>query len=168
MLSGGQDVPTHQCPSATIKLNRIETNTSPLAKAFLDAGRLTGHRQADLNQWPSDSVGGLMASENLIDTKDGTRWSSYGSYLLPALQRPGPENLHVLAGSNVNKLVWKGNQVVGVQYVDKKKRRKLVRVRKEVILSAGTIKTTQLLQLSGIGPSHVLEPLNVICCNGLF
>ena len=152
----------HQCPSATIKLDRIDANTAPIAKAFLEAGRLTGHRQADLNQWSSDN-GGLMASENLIDTKDGTRWSSYGSYLLPALQRPGLENLHVLSGSNVNKVVWRGNQVVGVQYVDKKKRRKLVRARKEVILSAGTIKTTQILQLSGIGPSHVLEPLNVIC-----
>jgi len=151
----------HQCPSATIKLDRIDAITAPIAKAFLEAGRLTGHHQADLNQWSSDN-GGLMASENLIDIKDGTRWSSYGSYLLPALQRPGPENLHVLSGSNVNKVVWRGNQVVGVQYVDKKKRRKLVRARKEVILSAGTIKTTQILQLSGIGPSHVLEPLNVI------
>ena len=153
-----------QCSTAAIRLDRVDANTNPLAKAFLEAGRLTGHRKIELNQWQSDdssSRGGFMTSENLIDTRDGTRWSSYGSYLLPALQRPGPENLHVLTGSSVNKLVWKDNRVVGVEYDDKKKRRKLVRARKEVILSAGTVKTAQILQLSGVGPAHVLEPLNV-------
>jgi choline dehydrogenase len=54
-----------------------------------------------------------------------------------------------------------GNRVHGVQFIDGKGSTKHVLARKDVILSAGSIKSPQILQLSGIGPSHVLEPLDV-------
>lgn len=38
-----------------------------------------------------------------------------------------------------------------------------VRAVKEVIVSAGAIKSPQLLQLSGIGPSDLLNSLDVSC-----
>ena len=54
-----------------------------------------------------------------------------------------------------------GNRVHGVQFIDGKGSTKHVLARKDVVLSAGSIKSPQILQLSGIGPSHVLEPLDV-------
>ena len=36
-----------------------------------------------------------------------------------------------------------------------------MKARKEVILSAGTVGTTQILQLSGIGNAHELKALNI-------
>ena len=55
----------------------------------------------------------------------------------------------------------KDNQAVGVQF-DYGNYTYEVKARREVILSAGTIKTTQLLKLSGIGPRKELERFNVI------
>lgn len=38
---------------------------------------------------------------------------------------------------------------------------KFLRSRKDVILAAGAVHTTQILQLSGIGPAALLEPLGI-------
>lgn len=54
----------------------------------------------------------------------------------------------------------KNNVAIGVEF-DFGGRVFQVKARKEVILSAGAIKTPQLLMLSGIGPKKVLESLNV-------
>lgn len=130
----------------------------PLLKAFLDAGRACGHAISDMDRW--SDTGSFMASHNTIDGPAGRRWSTYKSHLMPAMKRY--DNLHVLPKSSVTKLVWnKQNKVIGIQYTDAEGRTKHVRSRREVVLSAGTIKTTQILQLSGIGPPHVLEPLDV-------
>jgi choline dehydrogenase-like flavoprotein len=47
-------------------------------------------------------------------------------------------------------------QVKGVEYI-KDGIRKTVRVRKEVILSAGAIQSPQILMLSGVGPKEQLS-----------
>ena len=148
----------HQCSAAAIKLKRVNVTEIPLLKAFLDAGQACGHAVADMDRW--SDTGSFMASHNTIDGQAGRRWSTYQSHLIPAMKRC--ENLHVLAKSSVTKLVWKQNKVIGIQYLDAEGQSKYVRARKEVVLSAGTIKTTQILQLSGIGPPHVLEPLDVL------
>ena len=100
-----------------------------------------------------------MASHNTIEGLAGHRWSTYQSHLMPAMKRHN--NLHVLTKSSVTKLVWKRKKVIGIQYLDNDGRIKHVKANREVLLSAGTIKTTQILQLSGVGPPHVLEPLDV-------
>ena len=50
----------------------------------------------------------------------------------------------------------KGKKVTGVEYI-KDGKRKVIRVRKEVILSAGAIQSPQILMLSGIGPKEHLQ-----------
>lgn len=60
----------------------------------------------------------------------------------------------------VLQVLIKNDAAVGVEF-DFGGRTFQVNARKEVILSAGAIKTPQLLMLSGIGPNKVLETLNV-------
>ncbi|KZS16816.1 Neither inactivation nor afterpotential protein G [Daphnia magna] len=146
-----------QCPSAAVKLQRVNATEKPLLKAFLDAGRACGHSVSEMDRW--SDTGSFMASHNTIDGKAGQRWSTYSSHLMPAMKRYS--NLHVLTKSSVTKLVWRRNKVIGIQYLDADGRIKHVKAGKEILLSAGTIKTTQILQQSGIGPPHVLEPLDI-------
>lgn len=157
-----------QCQSAAIKLDRVNETESPLTRAFIEAGRISGLVPADLNQWRTGSNdhdgAAIMASQNTIDGALGRRWSSYESHLLPALKtaKGKKRNLHVLTRSVASRLLWRNNRIVGVQYVDASGQEKRVDVRKEILLSAGSIRTPQILQLSGIGPAHVLEPLDVM------
>jgi choline dehydrogenase-like flavoprotein len=50
----------------------------------------------------------------------------------------------------------KTKKVTGVEYI-KDGKHKTVKVRKEVIVSAGTIQSPQILMLSGIGPKEQLQ-----------
>lgn len=56
-----------------------------------------------------------------------------------------------------------GKRVVGVTLIDANNRgpRTIVKCSKEVIISAGSIDSPKILQLSGIGPEKLLKSLNV-------
>ncbi|KAF5316717.1 hypothetical protein D9619_006567 [Psilocybe cf. subviscida] len=102
----------------------------------------------------------------------GVRSSSSTSYLANANKRP---NLTVLINATVRKLVQTGNGKKGtkafrsVQFSSTPGTGKTpaggpvvtVTARKEVILSAGSIGTTQILQLSGIGNASDLKKLSI-------
>jgi hypothetical protein len=71
------------------------------------------------------------------------------------LNRP---NYHLVTGARVNKVNLKGKRAVSVQFVpsDAPGETVTVRAKREVILSAGALRTPQILQLSGIGPRKLL------------
>lgn len=54
----------------------------------------------------------------------------------------------------------KGGRAVGVEF-DHENETHTVNAKREVIVSAGTVNTAQVLQLSGVGPRKHLESLNV-------
>lgn len=85
----------------------------------------------------------------------GVRQSSARAYLIPAgIQR---NNLHVVKQAVVNVVLMDRGSVVGVAFT-KNHQNYIVKPVKEVILSAGTVNTPQLLMLSGIGPKdHLLD-----------
>ena len=158
-----------QCPTDTIKLNPVNATESPLTRAFLEAGKLCNFIAADMNQQSDHNRRGaalIMASQNTIDSQQGRRWSTYQSYLLPALKKSKKDggHLHVLTESSVTRILFnkRNNKPISVNYLDRNGYERSVQVRKEIVLSAGSIKSPQILQLSGIGPAHVLEPLDVI------
>lgn len=70
-------------------------------------------------------------------------------------------NLRVLTEALAEKVILQGpagNAVAtGVQFVAKDGVRRTVRARREVILSAGTLKSPHILELSGIGSKKILE-----------
>lgn len=71
-------------------------------------------------------------------------------------------NLHVVTDAVVLKALIdpNTNKAYGVEFVHSSHTR-MVRTKKEVILSAGVINSPQLLQLSGVGPSEFLDPLGI-------
>ncbi|KAL0572694.1 hypothetical protein V5O48_009268 [Marasmius crinis-equi] len=97
--------------------------------------------------------------------KNGTRSSSATSYLGPQfINRP---NLHVLVNAHVTRILstnTPGDALTfnGVELSqDAGKTFHTVHASKEVILSAGTIATPQILMNSGIGDSNTLTPLGI-------
>ncbi|KAL0568661.1 hypothetical protein V5O48_013324 [Marasmius crinis-equi] len=91
---------------------------------------------------------------------NGTRSSSATSYLAPHfIQRP---NLHVLLHAHVTKLLSDQLKFHGVELSqDTGQTHHQVTARNEIILSAGSVGTPQLLMLSGIGDTKSLTSLGI-------
>jgi choline dehydrogenase len=97
-----------------------------------------------------------------IDPATKTRSYSYSAFLEPALHR---SNLSVLTDAKGSKLVFGGEKLDGakassVQFVVDGKEY-TVGVKKEVIISAGSIQSPQILELSGIGSGELLTQLGI-------
>ena len=83
------------------------------------------------------------------------RRSSYVSFL----KEPGiPENLTILTGARVHRLVFDADRrVTGIDF-ERAGERATVTVLREVVLAAGALETPKLLMLSGVGPAaHLRE-----------
>lgn len=91
------------------------------------------------------------------NVRGGSRWSSADAFLYPARKRP---NLKILKSTLVEKIILEGGRATGVQY-NLGDSTRYVLASKEVILSAGSINSPQLLQLSGIGPGDLLKRCGV-------
>ncbi|MEO6626266.1 MAG: GMC family oxidoreductase N-terminal domain-containing protein [Burkholderiaceae bacterium] len=97
-----------------------------------------------------------------VNQKSGWRWSAVRAFLRPvALRRP---NLTLWTQAHVSRLVLEraadgALRCSGAELVQggAKGARRSVTARREVILSAGSIGSPQLLQLSGVGPGALLQ-----------
>jgi choline dehydrogenase-like flavoprotein len=127
---------------------------TPLAPAFLEAGREMGYEIRDPS---SEFQCGFSYVQATI--RNGTRCSASKAFLRPIRNRP---NLHIAKQARVKKVLInpKTSQAFGVEFV-KNRRTHIVRARKEVILSAGVFNSAQLLMLSGVGPRQHLEELGI-------
>ncbi|RDL38732.1 Glucose oxidase [Venustampulla echinocandica] len=112
---------------------------------------------------PIDGVGGnngLFWNPTSLDPKKF--WRSYsrtGHY--DDITRP---NYEVIVNNKVNKILFDGTTATGVQFTnryDDDPTPVTVKANKEVIISAGTVHTPQILQLSGIGPKGLLESAKI-------
>ena len=93
-----------------------------------------------------------------MNQKRGMRWSNARAFLHPIRKRP---NLTVLTGTHVKKVRIGYRYVVqyasGVEFRMGFRDNQFAAARREVILSAGTIGSPQILQLSGIGPASLIQ-----------
>ena len=102
---------------------------------------------------------GLAWKPISADAKNMTRSSARTAYYDPASKRP---NLDLLIRSFVSKVNFRQLNATGVDIVKRNSTNNAsISAKKEVILAAGALHTPQILQLSGIGPSSVLEPLGI-------
>lgn len=143
--------------------------------------RLSLALNPDLN---SGDTRGIAIGPQTIDPRTDLRWDSTAAYLLPVRDRP---NLSVFKGT-VTRIIWKeghgGNknsnclsdiQADGVAYVVGEKEEEgeeetTLKAKKEVILSAGTMRSPTILEASGIGNPRYRQarPLYGICILSLW
>jgi choline dehydrogenase-like flavoprotein len=92
-----------------------------------------------------------------VNQKTGVRWNTSKGFLRPVRHRP---NLDVETDAMVERLVLDGKRVTGLVMRQHGARRTIAAMR-EVVLSAGSIGSPQIMQLSGIGPGASLQPHGV-------
>ncbi|KAG2005782.1 pyranose dehydrogenase [Coprinopsis cinerea AmutBmut pab1-1] len=109
-------------------------------------------------------ITGTWIAANNVDPKTWKRSYSATAYWEPNQHRP---NLHVITEAYVTRIVWadekdsEGNLVAtGVQFVHGSTERTVL-ASKEVVLSAGTVKTPQILELSGVGKPEILSKFGI-------
>lgn len=128
---------------------------SKIVRAFVKGAKQMGHRENDYN---SDQQIGVSYVQS--NTLRGQRHSAARAFIDPIINKRA--NLHVLMEARVTKVLIdpQTKKAYGVEYV-KNKRRYRVTALEEVILSAGSFNSPQLLMLSGIGPQDHLQRVNI-------
>ena len=122
---------------------------NPGSLAFVEAAaQLQLPRNRDFN---GDTQAGFGLYQ--VTQKDGERWSAARAYVEP-LRRS--KNLDVRIGVTVQQIEMDEGRVTGVTY-SVGGRRRTVRARAGVVLSAGAFNSPQILMLSGIGPGDHLS-----------
>ena len=107
------------------------------------------------------SQDGIAMSQATISS--GRRMSTASCYLDPILKR---ENLHIETGALTEALVLEGKRCTGVRYSVGGNVRE-ARAAREVVVSAGSINSPQLLELSGIGEPERLRALGIVVRHAL-
>ncbi|XP_054159001.1 L-sorbose 1-dehydrogenase-like [Oppia nitens] len=115
-----------------------------------------GHKSTDING-PQQVGTSLMQTFQRLD---GMRSSTANSYLDP---NPYPNNLHIVTGALATKILFGAVKGLEAEVVEFHRAGKLHRVkaRREIIVSAGSVNTPQLLMLSGIGPKKHLKDMGI-------
>lgn len=123
-------------------------------EAFIEANLELGRKIIDYNGKQQ-----LGVSKTQLNTVNGRRDSTGKAFLKLAMDRP---NLEILTHSLVTKILINSRTRTAYGVVFSHKGQLLVaKAKKEVILSAGSIGSPQLLMLSGIGPRNHLQNLNI-------
>ncbi|XP_062559064.1 glucose dehydrogenase [FAD, quinone] isoform X1 [Armigeres subalbatus] len=90
---------------------------------------------------------------------NGTRCSPAKAFLSPIKDRP---NLHIMKHTRVINVEQDKKGVFRwVNFFIDEEHLRAAKARKEVIISAGSINTPQILMLSGVGPKSLLQPIGV-------
>lgn len=124
-----------------------------LSRAFLNAAVEAGHR-INPNHNSGDQDGFCALHQNI---RDGQRGDVYEGYLRAARRRA---NLSIHVGETARRLLLEGRRVVGVETKSLTGYFRHV-ARREVIVSAGSVVSPQLLELSGIGDPAVLGRIGI-------
>ena len=127
--------------------------TGPLYDALIKAAGEVGIAYTkDYNGAKQDGIGMTQ-----MTIRGGRRMSTAVCYLDPARTRP---NLTIQPNALTECLLLEGKRCVGVRYTVNGQQRE-ARAAKEVVVSAGSINSPQLLELSGIGNPDVLQALGI-------
>jgi len=132
----------------------------PIADLFIKAAEQIGIPfNKDYNGAKQEGVGYFQQTAH-----KGFRWSTAKGFLKPARSR---SNLTVLTHAHTSRIIFDGidgsgdiPKAVGIEFLRKGSLQK-VKANKEVILSAGAIGSPQILQLSGVASTELLNKYNI-------
>lgn len=145
--------PVYRGRLGEIPVTQSVTRTE-LVPTFMEAGRELGFNIIDYNA--REQTGFSQTQATILN---GKRYSASKSFIKPIIKERS-KNLHIALYSRVKKIIFSGKRAVGVEFV-RLGLTKTIMARREVILSGGTIGTTQLLLLSGVGPRQHLEEMGI-------
>jgi choline dehydrogenase len=126
----------------------------PTARAVIEAARQMGLPFLDDMNGPMRDGAGYI---NMNIARDGTRVSAARAFLHPNLSRA---NLTLLLDTNVTKVLFDGDRASGVEIAAADGARRVSATR-DIILTAGTVHTAQLLMLSGVGEASELKKFGI-------
>jgi choline dehydrogenase-like flavoprotein len=125
---------------------------NPFSHRFMKAAVEAGFpRNDDFNGPQQEGVGFYQVTQ-----RDGQRWSVARAYIY-GHSRP---NLHTIADAAVLRVVFDGKRAKGVEVI-RGGVTETIEARAEVVLSAGTFNSPQLLMCSGIGPADHLRAFGI-------
>ncbi len=120
-----------------------------LFDTFVEAGAQAGHPvNDDFNGAEQEGFGKYD-----FNIRKGKRWSTSFAFLRPVRER---KNLTIAPHSLVRKILIEQGRAAGVE-ITRDNSTPTIRAAREIILSAGTVNSPQLLMLSGIGPADHLQ-----------
>jgi choline dehydrogenase len=138
--------------SGPIGVTSLAEDPQTLGTAFVDACQQAGiPKTADYNGRGYEGVSYLQ-----LNTQGGQRCSTARGYL----DGSKPAGLDLRTEAQALRILFEGTRAVGVEYRQGGVVRQAL-ARAEVILSAGPIKSPQLLELSGVGQVERLKSLGV-------
>lgn len=106
----------------------------------------------DINGAVQDGI-----SRTPCSTQNGIRQSTAIAYLQPVKKR---KNLKVITGAVVKRIIFKADRAVGVELL-RGGRNVIEEALNEIVLSAGAIRSPQLLMLSGVGRKGTLDSFSI-------
>jgi choline dehydrogenase-like flavoprotein len=141
-------------------LHVVDTrSTNPFDRRFIQAAECAGlPYNADFNGPEQNGVGFYQRTQ-----RDGERWNAARAYIHrgnPQSINGGRDNLDVLTNTQALRVVFEGKRAVGV-VVERDGKPCTLRARREIILSAGTFGSAQLLMVSGVGPAAHLKSVGI-------
>lgn len=128
---------------------------SGLSDFFVAAAKDEGHKLVDYNADTQLGVSYMQAN-----LQKGQRHSAASAFIHPIYKKR--KNLHVVTSAMVTKVLIDepSETAIGVEF-ERNGQSFNVYAKKEVILSAGSLRSPQLLMLSGIGPEDQLKALGI-------
>jgi choline dehydrogenase-like flavoprotein len=143
-----------------VQLSRPENPDEPWPRLWSDTLAQLGYLTTR-DAFSGDVCGGLVSTES-VDPKTKQRSSVVNTYYAAARNRP---NLSVITSAMVSKILLDTSdpnaiKATGLEY-SKDGMTRCVECRKEVIVTAGTLNSPKLLEISGIGGKENLERIGV-------
>jgi len=137
-----------------LKVSKSKINQKfPLFQKILEAAKEANYElYEDVNGYRQEGFGPFDVTIN-----KGIRSGVGRAYLEPIVKK---ENVKIFTNSSVIKIIFKNKTAIGIEVIEHGKKNSYF-ANKEVLLTAGSINSPKILQLSGIGNAEELKKLEI-------